>query len=372
MRVDRENRANRTGSTQPVQQAGKSEAAKAESKASSSKSDEFTHADAPASGAAQDRDSVLDGLVQTRKSRKPSSGAAKLKNYLDRHPEKREAVLSAAYPTYSKSAPPSIGEVHKLKDGNYEVNVELHHFPDGKVVGQRAVVVSPDGLVMRVQGGDEHGPLGADLRQQIHDSWSKANRVMHLDWHPPVSALPTGVQFTREPLGTDVHPDGFRYTALVPSGPLTPGAGPGDPSKAKSFYVERTGGFGGMTQICGPFTLSGSTPAPAPPSGPVLNPQVRDAIHSQWSKANRVMHLDWQTGAGTMPVGVHLVREPLGADAHPDGFAYTALIPAGPLSPGAAPGDPNKSKSFWVERMGGFAGIRQICGPFNLTESRVE
>ena len=67
------------------------------------------------------------------------------------------------------------------------------------------------------------------------------------------------------------------------------------------------------------------------------------------------------------PAGVRFVRVPLKADRHPDGYAYTALIPVGSLKPGAKPADPNKAKDFVIERSGGFAGITQYAGPFSIT-----
>lgn len=68
----------------------------------------------------------------------------------------------------------------------------------------------------------------------------------------------------------------------------------------------------------------------------------------------------------SMPLGVRYVRVPLMSEKHPDGFSYTALVPVGALSPTAKALDPNKAKSFFIERTGGFAGLTQYTGPVSI------
>ena len=53
-------------------------------------------------------------------------------------------------------------------------------------------------------------------------------------------------------------------------------------------------------------------------------------------------------------------------ERHPDGFAYSALVPVGALAPGAPALDPNKVNQFFVRRTGGIAGLTDFAGPFSL------
>lgn len=66
---------------------------------------------------------------------------------------------------------------------------------------------------------------------------------------------PVGVRLVTVPLFRERHPDGFAYKALIPVGVVYPGAPAADPNKVNEFYVQRTGGFAGMTQHAGPFKI---------------------------------------------------------------------------------------------------------------------
>ncbi|HET6345267.1 MAG TPA: hypothetical protein VFH51_10050 [Myxococcota bacterium] len=62
------------------------------------------------------------------------------------------------------------------------------------------------------------------------------------------------------------------------------------------------------------------------------------------------------------PAGVSMGRMTLHNDADDrimDGYAYAALVPAG-RRPSATP------TQFFIERVGGFAGLRFIAGPFSI------
>ena len=48
--------------------------------------------------------------------------------------------------------------------------------------------------------------------------------------------------------------DGYRYDAFIPAGPI--GNADNDPNNATEFYIMRSGGFGGMLAVAGPFELS--------------------------------------------------------------------------------------------------------------------
>jgi hypothetical protein len=101
-----------------------------------------------------------------------------------------------------------------------------------------------------------HGPFKIDLKKPVvsEETTAKLRGAVHqhmnqLEWKSPSQALPIGVRFQRVHLMTERHPDGYSYTALIPVGALNPTVTPTDPNKAKSFYVERTGGIAGLTQI---------------------------------------------------------------------------------------------------------------------------
>ncbi len=74
----------------------------------------------------------------------------------------------------------------------------------------------------------------------------------NLKWN---NSLPLGTRMVQVPLFGEKHPDGFKYTAFIPVGALTPTAPQGDPNKATSFYLCRTGGIAGLTQYAGPITI---------------------------------------------------------------------------------------------------------------------
>jgi len=67
------------------------------------------------------------------------------------------------------------------------------------------------------------------------------------------SGLPVGVRFVRVPLRADLA--GWRYTALVPVGAVSPKARLSDPNLATYFFVERQGGPAGATEFGGPLSV---------------------------------------------------------------------------------------------------------------------
>lgn len=81
------------------------------------------------------------------------------------------------------------------------------------------------------------------------------NQALHKSSHKWTGSLPLGQRFVEVPLLSERHPDGFHYSAMVPVGALSPAAKPGDPNKATSFFIKRTGGFAGGTTYTGPISL---------------------------------------------------------------------------------------------------------------------
>lgn len=93
--------------------------------------------------------------------------------------------------------------------------------------------------------------------EQMRKAFDKVDRAGTLQWNQGgVVESHLGVRFARVELKRENHPDGYTYTAFVPLGALTPTAPQRDPNKVNEFYVERSGGFAGMTTSAGPLKLS--------------------------------------------------------------------------------------------------------------------
>ena len=90
----------------------------------------------------------------------------------------------------------------------------------------------------------------------IKSSWSSNERAATFR---PGFNVPMGISFDRVELSNDAErgiADGYVYTALVPSGSQNPfapaGSGP-NPNDVSYYFVERSGGFAGLTETAGPF-----------------------------------------------------------------------------------------------------------------------
>ncbi|MFO0596381.1 MAG: microviridin/marinostatin family tricyclic proteinase inhibitor [Myxococcaceae bacterium] len=115
-----------------------------------------------------------------------------------------------------------------------------------------------------------------------------------------------------------------------------------------------------MTRISGPRVPA----APKFIDPPAVKAETKKTLKAAFESALKSDKLQFH--AGGMPLGERFVRVPLKAGKGADQYSYTALIPAGALAPGAKPSDPNKAKSFFIERSGGFAGITMVAGPVTM------
>lgn len=104
----------------------------------------------------------------------------------------------------------------------------------------------------------------SETKQKMLDAFNGAS---NLNWLSSQQGLPVGSRYERVPLKADGYPDGFTYTALVPTGAMVPGAPQKDPNKATSFFVERSGGFAGLTQVAGPIQIGATKPTAELPNG---------------------------------------------------------------------------------------------------------
>jgi hypothetical protein len=93
----------------------------------------------------------------------------------------------------------------------------------------------------------------ADTKKTLKAAFDTAQKSGDLEFH--AGGMPVGQRFVRVPLKTGKGADQYSYTALVPAGALAPGAKPSDPNKAKSFFIERSGGIAGTTMVAGPVTM---------------------------------------------------------------------------------------------------------------------
>lgn len=93
---------------------------------------------------------------------------------------------------------------------------------------------------------------------------------------------------------------------------------------------------------------------------PDLQATTRENLKRAFSRL-KAGSIDW---GRQIPLGVRFVRVPLLKEKGSDRYTFTALIPAGALSPNAKPTDPNMAKHFYLERSGGLAGSTVYAGPF--------
>lgn len=113
--------------------------------------------------------------------------------------------------------------------------------------------------------------------------------------------------------------------------------------------------------------ITGSPPRvqqPAIANPPAVKAETKKHLKAALETALKSGELEFH--AQGMPVGQRFVRVPLKGTKAGDQYQYTALIPVGALAPKVKPSDPNKAKSFFIERSGGLAGITMVAGPVTM------
>ena len=101
---------------------------------------------------------------------------------------------------------------------------------------------------------DKKGGVSAQRQAQLLTAFETAETAGRIGWK--ANGMPVGARYERVALKADGHPDGYNYTALIPVGALSPTAPVADPNKVPTFFVERSGGFAGITMTAGPFTAN--------------------------------------------------------------------------------------------------------------------
>jgi hypothetical protein len=97
---------------------------------------------------------------------------------------------------------------------------------------------------------------------------------------------------------------------------------------------------------------------PRPERPATLTPERRQAILKAFDREYAAGRCEWKAASAVPSLGAESIQVPLRAERHVDGFEFHALFPAGT--------DPNQARSYYVQRSGGFAGLRQIAGPFPM------
>lgn len=126
-----------------------------------------------------------------------------------------------------------------LKKGEFYLKVE-----GGFVRDPRPKFYGP----VKIPSGSSNGNLSQARINEIRGAFNQASLAGLLNYQPGgVIQSHLGVRFERAELMRERHPDGYTYTAYVPVGALSPTAPVQDPNTVRKIYVERTGGFAGMT-----------------------------------------------------------------------------------------------------------------------------
>jgi hypothetical protein len=159
------------------------------------------------------------------------------------------AAADAVGLSWNRSYTPRIRSVKEREDGLYDVTLDAAHFmrPDDVTDTKRFVV-------------EQSGELRLDFAPSVTDE-TKAKMMNALarakagEFEFNNNGLPLGVRYEREQLEREPGFDTFTYTALIPGGAVYPGANAVDPNEASSIFIERSGGFAGLTQLAGPINL---------------------------------------------------------------------------------------------------------------------
>lgn len=106
------------------------------------------------------------------------------------------------------------------------------------------------------------------------------------------------------------------------------------------------------------------------PDKPAAEAKITEATRRALLKTLAAARQALGTPMPSLPLGQRLVEVPLYSEKHIDGFSYSAVIPVGAMAPKAPVSDPNKAKSCYIKRTGGFAGLTQYFGPFDIQRGR--
>jgi hypothetical protein len=115
----------------------------------------------------------------------------------------------------------------------------------------------------------------------------------------------------------------------------------------------------GTSKVMGPIDLS------MPTSGDNgVKPETVERAMAAWGDFQSRARIVWDQAPQSPPMGSRFEEAELYTERRPGGFSFTALFPAGALSPTAPPKDPNDATQFFVRRDG--PGGARVIGPVAL------
>lgn len=115
---------------------------------------------------------------------------------------------------------------------------------------------------------------------------------------------------------------------------------------------------------------------PVDNGGPMIHPKKPDTIKQArldtmglvFRNAEKAGQVQWHN---SMPIGQRFESALIMKEKHPDGYAFSAMVPTGAMSPTAQQKDPNEVNTFWIRRSGGIAGMTQYAGPFDVPQKAI-
>lgn len=183
-------------------------------------------------------------------------------------------------------------------------------------------------------------PVTAKTKAAILKVANKVEASGGVQWS---AMAPLGIRFVRVELKRDKHADGFTTTALIPVSTLHPQAKPSDPNKSPVFFLEKSGGFSGITQVAGPF-LTGT-------GGKVTDPFYASFLTGQnkpGGAQTKKYPSDAEDGGGGVAV---TLKYP--SDAEDGGGAQTKKYPSDQEEGGGSVGGQTKKYPSDAEDGGG-------------------
>jgi hypothetical protein len=200
--------------------------------------------------------------------------------------------------------------------------------------------------------------ISPDTADKAMRAWMHLSSVALIDWDSAADSPPLGTRFVEETLMAERRPDGFKFVGMFPAGPLSPSADPTDPNEAANFFMKRVAPDGSF-KVMGPIPLDrpGQTNSD-------IRPETVERAMAAWTDFQTRARIAWDQAPQSPPMGSRFEEAELYAERRPGGHRFTALFPAGALSPTAPALDPNDATQFFVRRDG--PGGPRVIGPVAL------
>jgi hypothetical protein len=153
----------------------------------------------------------------------------------------------------NRSFTPRVTNVEELGDGGFEVTLASSHWQDpSNVLDTKRAIVDAEGQLIRIPGDvTQDDGLRPDTLAKMKDAFANARADLSFSR----DGLPLGMRFERVLLEKQPGFDTYSFYGLIPQGALAPGAPDRDLNDASFMFIERTGGFAGMTEYAGPVNL---------------------------------------------------------------------------------------------------------------------